>query len=369
MVVVMYFQNSKIKRKNFSSIVIVFLLLLLFLASCGKIESMPGVTPHTPTVTPTATCPHVQLSTPDGWKTSTRLTVILFSRDAVGNQFFEMENGDRETEVATFVKKIIPNLLGPSDHIAVFHLGFDKYEDARISNLGSYINIPQFYNTPAPYNTVTPIPSPEKTPEAGMLRVQATNEARDYQTQVAQINTENEATYICQMALWNATAAADAASWEVTKVAENTKIENETIQGFDEFSTEDINKTDATKNGDLYYGLSFATTILDARCKEYDECFVIIIDDLSHSYSFQKLVDIHQNPELDMPDFVYPDLHGAKIYTIIPNCEDIDMPACQDLQKFWLAEFDKFGANPDVTFWNGKRIEARLLQEYQENRR
>lgn len=340
------------------------------MTACGGDEPWPPkVTPHTPTTTPTATChPDIQLSTPEGWKTNRRLTVILFNPDAVSDQYFEMANGEKVKDVYSFVKDIIPKLLGPSDHVSVFHLGFDNYEKARISNIGSYLEIPQFYNTPAPNVTVTPLPPPEKTPEAGMIRVQATNEAKVYQTQVAQINAENESVYNCQIALWNATAAADAIAWEVTKVEENKKIEEETFQGIDDFSTEGINESDETKNGGLYYGLSFATTILDARCEEYDECSVIIIDDLSlWSDNVQEIIDMHKDSA--MPDFLYPDLHGAKIYTIMPNCEDIDTPACQDLQKFWLTEFDKFGANPDVTFWNGKRIEARLLQEYQQNRR
>lgn len=363
----MYLITHK-KKITYLMLVLIFVLLFM-LGACTVFSFTDGVITHTPLPSATATCPpNIQLSTPEGWKTNRRLTIVLFNPDAVGDQYFEMANGEKITNVYTFVKDIIPKLLGPSDHIAVFHLGFDTYEDARISNIGSDLEIPQFYNTPAPYVTVTPRHTPEKTPEAGLIAVKATNEAIAYQTQVAQINAENEAVYNCQTVLWNATAAADATAWTSTQKTENKKIEEEIIQDFKNFSMEGFNKTDETKNGGLYYGLSFATTILDAKCEEYDECSVIIIDDLSlWADNVQKIVDMHQDPEL--PDFLYPDLHGAKIYTIMPNCEDIDMPACQDLQNFWLAEFDKFGANPNVTFWNGKRIESRLLKEYQKNRR
>jgi hypothetical protein len=335
------------------SLMIFFLLFLLVLAGCGEDSPFEGnVTPHSPTPSPTPTCPpDIRLSTPEGWKTTTRLTVVLFNPDSMGGQYLEMEDGEHVKDIVEFVKIIIPKLLGPSDHLAVFHLGFASYEKSRISNLGSDLSIPQFYNTPAPYDTVTPRPTPEKTPEAGMLRVQATQEAKSYQTQVAQINSENAAIYNCQTVLWNETAAADAAAWEVTKIARNTKIENETFQGFDDFSTEGIYRTDELKHGGLYYGLSFATVILDARCADYDECVILIIDDLSYWMK-------------DNPDQLDIDLQGSKIYTIMPNCEDIDQPSCTELLNFWRDEFINFGSNPNVTFWNGKQqVETQLLKE------
>ena len=184
------------------TLVLIFNLLFIILSACEKKPPPLKIKTHTPSPTATPTCPpNIQLSTPDGWETTSRLFVILFDPriDSMGEQYLELANGKKIQDPSTFIKQVLPSLMGPGDHVAILQLGHDTYSAARVTSLDSYIKIPQLYNPPVPRSTLTPVPKTTQTPPPGYEAVLATNTAAVYLTSVANTEVANIAAFNCEI--------------------------------------------------------------------------------------------------------------------------------------------------------------------------
>jgi len=335
-------------------IVLIISFVIITLMSCGGGTGVPGFATWTPSPSATATCnPEMSLSTPSEWGT-TQLVVILYDPrpETIGEQYIELENKDRIWDVSSFVNIITPRLIKPSGQVSIFQLGYSSYDNARVARLYSYATVPQLYNTPSPPQALTPLPSPVITLTPGFGRV-ATDQAEKKQSgERVAIETATAAEYSCAISFWNEVVKSTATAWNGTATAEISEAEKN-------FATEVANhnnglgiaetpfKTDELYYGGVYYGLSFASVVFQADCKNYNKCTLIIIDDLQVYREYNS-------------DNLPINLSNATVYAIMPNCRDINQPSCTATQEYWSSEFKKYGAG-EVFYWNGIRAETNLL--------
>jgi hypothetical protein len=305
----------------------------------------------TPSITPSPTCvPNMSLSTPEGLKVTTRLIVILYDSRPVETSFLELRTKEKTNDIQLFLTRIVPNLIGPGDQITIFHTGYSLYEASRVTRLYSYTNVPQLYNTPSPREALpTPTQGPPVKP--GFNAVIATKTALAEKIYRAGTEAADQATYNCEITYWNTNVMSTATEWSKAVANEGMEISNQMKMDFEEHNENTMQRpysSDELYYSELYYGLSFASIIFDADCEKYDECILIVIDDMS-------------TREVENPDQLKIHLNGVDAYVIMPNCADIDQPECGKLKTFWNSEFKRFGVNNKVTYWNGVRIETNLF--------
>jgi hypothetical protein len=300
----------------------------------------------TPAPVGSPTCPaNMQLSTPIGVDQSTRMVVILYDPHADINPGLDLTSGERLTNIPEFVTRIIPDLAGPGDQISVFQLGFDSYTASRVTRQFSYLtSYPQLYVAPS-LVTFTPLP-PTTEPTAGFGEVATKNAARIQGTARAIAEAANLAIYNCQVAYYNENISATGTAWIQMKSADISAISTAAASDMLTVTPSIININELAYGG-VYYGLYFATVDILADCKKYDECDLIIVDDL-HVYG-------RHNP-LKLPIA----LNGVNLYVIMPNCRDLNQPDCTELQDYWTTEFQGFGIS-NINYWNGVRAEINLL--------
>lgn len=350
----MHRSNQK-SKKTVLRLALFFNLLLIILVACqpGSKTPAPGYATWTPSPSATATCiPNISLSTPEGWGSS-RLIVILFDPRSMGDQYLELENKEKTQDISFFVGRMIPRLIKPGDQISVFQLGYSSFDDAVVTRLFSYVEVPQLYNTPSPRETLTPLP-PTNVPTPGFVAVATHNAVVVQSTQRAGTETANKARYGCEVIYWNNIVMSTATAWgaiATSEIGELNKKLNEEMKDFYEIDDDQIRETPFKTNelyyGGLYNGLNFASTVFRAECKNYTECILLIVDDLQF---------YGQNN----PDNLPIDLKGIKIDVVIPNCRYIDQPSCMKVRDYWNNEFIKFGAG-EAEYWNGVRVEINLL--------
>lgn len=343
--------RKKFLRATASVLGIVGIFIMFFVVSSllnGGNNYFPGVS--TPSPSATAICPpNVQLSTPEGFDTSSRLFVILYDPRYTGDQFLELKNGEETQDIPNFIRKIIPSIIGPGDGVVVFQLGYSTYDDAIVTRLNSFITIPQLYNTPPPLGTFTPLPTANiSTP--GFAAIATSNSVRVQSTARASTEQANQAFYDCEVGFWNSVVQLTATAWKVTQAAEVVDIISKTNRDFENFG-KNVTKTPFSTSeldlGGAYYGLNFATTVFQDECRKYSDCVIILIDDLSV---------LGKNN----PDKLPIDLSGVSIYSILQNCIDINQPSCMELRNYWDNEFVQFGAK-NIIYMNGTRVELNLL--------
>ena len=305
-----------------------------------------ALTISTPSPSGSPTCPvNIQLSTPIGVNQSTRLIVILYDPRVQVNPGLDLSNGERITDIAQFVSKIIPDIMGPGDEISVFQLGFDTYPAARVTRQYSYLTIyPQLYVAPS-LQTLTPLP-PTSIPTPGYGEVATQNASRVLATQRAAAEASNLANYNCAAVYYNENIRSTATAWKQMQVADINGISTAEVSDFGTVTPSRRMSSELTYGG-VYYGLYFASVDIKADCAKYDECDLIIVDDLS--------IYLKHNP-----DHLPIALNGVNVYAIMPGCRDINQPDCADLQSYWTSEFQGFGVS-NITFWNGVRAEINLL--------
>jgi len=354
----MFISHQKSKKKLLALFLLSNLLLLSLIGGCvinGGNGETPGYATWTSSPSATPTCaPNVQLSTPEGWGSSSRLIVILYDPRSMGDQKLEFINGDSTQDIPSFLKRTAPALIRPGDQMAIFQLGYSIFEAARVSRLYSYVSVPMLYNTPFPRATLTPLP-PTTIPTPGFGGVATANFIRAQSTARAIIEAKNKAIYGCEVIYWNSNIKLTATAWEATATTEVGQISKTIALDLENFSKngtvlERPYKNEELDYGGVYYGLNFASTVFQNNCSQYTNCILLVVDDL---HVWRK----HN------PDNLTINLSGVKVYVIMPDCRDIDQPSCTALQEYWDNEFKQFGVNDKPIYWNGIRVESNLLKD------
>jgi hypothetical protein len=321
-------------------------LALFVLASC--IPSTPPAAELTATapVIASPTCPVVSsLSTPDVVIPPTKLVVMLYDPRVQVDSALELTSGERLTDVQQFAQRLLPDLLGPGDQLSVFQLGYGSYTDSRVTRQYSFLtSYPQLYVAPS-LETLTPLP-PTGIPTPGFEAVATSNEFRVQSTARALEQAAQEARFKCDLAYYDLNVKSTATAWHEAKVSDAGALSTAMAADFSKVkpSTSENNEL---KHGGLYFALTYATSDIQADCAKYDECDLIIVDDLAH---FGRII----------PPGVAVDLQGVNLFVIMPNCRDLNQPDCAELQAYWTPQFKTFGARK-ITFWNGLRAELNLL--------
>lgn len=338
-------------NRTFIFRLILFIVLTIFVISaCGGAGGgIPGVTTWTPSPSFTPTCsPNITLSTPLGANVYSSFFIILFDPNSNNENDLEYTNGEKTQSVIDFVNHIITTISQPSDQISVFQLGYRKYENARYLRIFSYTELPEIYNTPSPNETLTPIPV-LNTGATGMAVIQETNIAGHTQTAHVATDTAFFNQTNCLKELYNREAKGTATSWAETQIAEVISIEtNVSSAATTIIDPIRILETPYATNV-VYEGLYHASVDISSDCLKYSRCILIIIDDLS-TWTNENVGNFDIN------------LTGVSlIYSIMPNCKDINQPSCKQLQDFWTEEFEKYGET-EIVFANGLRAEENLLE-------
>jgi len=349
--------NKQPSKKQPAKPIIVFLIvaiglfLFLIIFTIYKPAAKPAATQvvnRTSTASPvlTPTCQaNMLLATQAGLNPPTKLIVIVYDPLAKVIPELDLSNGAKITNIPSFVSKIIPDLMGTGDEISVFQLGYDSYTAARVTRQYSYLTIyPQLYVAPS-YSTLTALP-PTGVPTPGYGEIATKNAFIGTATARAVVEAANSASYNCQVLYYNANIRSTATAWKQMQVEDNNSISTAEVGDFATVTPGHQNLSELVYGG-LYYGLYFASVDIKSDCAKYDECDLVIVDDL-HVYG-------KHNPE-QLPIA----LKGVNVYVIMPNCRDINQPDCASLQSYWETEFQGFGAS-NIVYWNGVRAEYNLL--------
>lgn len=318
-------------------------------------SGVQGVATWTPTVTSTPTCvPDAPLSTPEGWSETSRLIIFLYDPRVSADNPLGFENGEETHDVSVFLRRVIPKIMRPGDQVAVFQLGYSEYDAARITRVYSYTNLPALYNTPSPGATLTPLP-PTKFPTPGYDAVATKNFISTETSKREAIEAADKAFYECQVQAWNRDVRLTATVWHTTATAEVVSFQSTIDTAFEVFlesptKIEEPFQTNEEFYGGVYYGLSFSTIVFDADCRKHGDCILVIIDDLE--------IWGRSNPEN-----LHINLSDVRIFEIMPNCDDIDKPACSEARDYWHEEFRRLGVSDTPEYWNGDRAEINLLNE------
>jgi len=299
------------------------------------------------------------------------MIVILFKSQSNGAQDLELSNGEHAPDIPSFVNRIIPGIMEPGDQISVFQLGYQKYEDARVTRLFSYISRPQLYDTPSIDKILPAIIKPMGTPQPGLIGIATSNGYHAQLTAVAATATANKVEYDCNIAFWNNNAQFTATAWEPIQTAELATISGKAATEISNFKQGNGGGKASHPSYELYDGLvNAASDIGDSTtgCQNYNSCTLVIIDDLL------PWVD---NPPTNPPTNLQIDLSQvSNLYVIMPNCESINQPSCKTFQNYWNDEFKRFivkstsvapvtPVTPVVpvtpVYWNGDHVETKLL--------
>lgn len=344
------------KQPNKAIIISLIVAIVLFLLLIGytlyKPTAKPAATTQvvektsTPTPVLSPTCQSaIQLATQEGLIPPTKLIVVLYDPLAKVIPELDLANGEKLNDISTFVSKMIPDIMGPGDEVSVFQLGYDTYPAARVTRQYSYLSIyPQLYVAPR-YATLSPLP-PTGVPTPGYGEIATKNAFIGTSTARAVVEAANSAAYNCEVLYYNANVRSTATAWKQMVVEDNKTISTAEASDFATVTPGKQNLTELVYGG-LYYGLYFASVDIKSDCAKYDECDLVIVDDL-HYYGKHN------------PDHLPIALNGVNTYVIQPNCRDINQPDCADLQTYWTTEFQGFGIS-NISYWNGVRAEFNLL--------
>jgi hypothetical protein len=342
------------KKLTFASkLLLVFVFFIFLISACnGQNSNITGISTWTPSPSATPTCdPDISLATPSGWNTVSRLIILLFDPHSTQDSTLELSDGKTTQNVIEFINTAFPKIIRPGDQVSIFQLGYRKYENARYLRAYSYIELPQLYDTPSPQETMTPLVIPVKGTLENFQIPKATLEAGKTQVAYNATATAIDSSYKCKVKIWNDSAIFTATSYSQTEVAESSIILSNFIGAATTATktVEDKTVPETPYSNDVVYeGLYHASLDLESDCSNYDECILIVIDDLN-TWTYGNRGDFEIN------------LEGVSLaYVIMPNCKDLNQPSCQKLKNFWDREFHSYGA-PPITFANGTRAEINLL--------
>jgi len=329
--------------------IVLFLFLIIFTlnkptAATVATQVLEKTSTPSPVLSPTCQ-PNMQLATQVGLIPPTKLIVILYDPMVKVIPELDLANGQKLTDISSFVSKMIPDVMGPGDEVSVFQLGYDTYTSARVTRQYSYLTIyPQLYVAPS-YATLTALP-PTGVPTPGYGEIATKNAFIGTSTARAVYEAANNAAYNCQVLYYNANIRSTATAWKQMQAQDNQSISTAEVSDFATVSPGKQNLTELVYGG-LYYGLYFASVDIKSDCAKFDECDLVIVDDL-HVYGKHN------------PDNLPIALKGISLYVVMPNCRDLNQPDCADLQTYWTTEFQGFGVS-NITYWNGVRAEFNLL--------
>lgn len=347
-------KTSQRRARKSLAIIILSILILTILGSCNKIQNIAGpVSTWTPLPSATPTCPlDIGLSTPVGWSTSTRMIVILYKPQSLGAQNLQLKDGGTAQDIPSFVKRIIPKIMEPGDQTSVFQLGYKRYEDARVTRLYSYISRPQLYDTPSLNKILPTVVKLVGTPQPGLVGVATANGYKAQETAAAAVATANKIEYDCRINLWNGNAQFTATAWDPIQNTELGNISGTATADFGNFEQNLFGKKPSYSGWELYDGLVNATIDLKTDCSEYNQCVLVVVDDL-----LPWINNPPSNLQIDLSEI-------SNIYVIMPNCKDINQPSCTMFQDYWNKEFKNYGFNATPVYWNANRVEENLLTAF-----
>lgn len=330
-------------------LMIVMIILLVSSCQSPSISDITGITPTpvTPSPTPRICPPDINLETLDGLEIDPTFIVVLFDANSSFAKPMEYINGENTTDVMNFIRSALPKILGPGDQYSIFSLGFRHYEAAKLDRYYSQITeAPDIIPTPIAPLTLTPIPTPTLS-DAVLENQVAKNE---YESNVeAQNATATQAAfeYYCEISAYDGSYKLTATAWSVTKQAEADQIATQiyVAQNNREERLQTLETPFASNN--VYEGLSHVTVDFESQCENYDRCVLIVIDDLTD-----------WRPET--PDYLYINLEGVDVVTILPQCEDIIQPSCEKVKAVWNPLFESYKAK-SIQYYNGERLEATLI--------
>ena len=347
------------RKMILTGLVISFSLFILSacIVDVGSIVGYPTPTPITPSPTPRICPPNTKLLDGNNLKSTPTLFIFIYNQDSTLNgPGLEFKAGENTHDAFGFINQIIPDLLGPGDEYSLFKFGYSGYNVARVGGFQSRIpNSPAVLSTPLPYQTATPYPTIDVANLPALERLQKLNE---YNNNIAKQKSEIEQGLFEQNCLennYNQSINATATLWSATKSAESIEIATKI--------TEDQGKKDnvavPTTYPDVYRGLTYVSYDFNYLCPKYEKCFLIIISDLSDWRNPSALTRI--------PKDINVDLKKVNLITIIPNCDTIQDPVCQDMIGRWDDKFKTFGAI-STKYFNGIRLEENLVNYVNEIR-
>ena len=342
--------NSKKRTQEISKVLITILIFVLFISSCIGRQLTPFDSASQTSLPPsTPTCvPNMAISTPADWESKRVFYVILFDPSTTAENFVEYQNGEGTQNLYEFVQELSKKLINLGNQVSVFQLGQRSYESARYLRLESELEVPLLYNTPSFVNTPSPIPVVVSTDLNDRAIIAATNQAAKTQTAVAITATTIYSNYLCEIKAWNDTVGITATYFKEIEKMEKATLAAEIVNSNDTVPIETPYSKDV-----VFEGLYHATIDLNSDCPAYDECVLIIIDDLK-TWTFEN----------QLCDDCQIDLSGLdKIYAIMPDCRDINQPSCKKIQDFWNERFLEYGYGfPSAEYHNGAKVEKYILE-------
>lgn len=338
-----YIQNIK------KQLTIFFIAIFILTACLGQSLATETNGDENSLSSSTPTCvPYNEISTPGDWETKKTLYIILFDPLLASETPIEYQDGNAATNSYEFVEGLSTKLLNPGSQVSVFQLGFRAYENARYIRLVSNLEVPPLYNTPSIASTFTPIPVVIETDLNDRGRIAATNAAAKTQTSVAVTSTSVYYNYLCDINNWNDTIGSTATHFKGMEDQEIASVATEIVKSKSVIPNETPYSSDV-----VFDGLYHATLDLTDSCPGYDECVLIIIDDLK-TWTLENMLC----KDCDI------DLSGLdKILVVMPNCRDINQPTCKTLQAFWNGQFIEYGYRfPSADYTNGIKAEGFIFE-------
>ena len=329
--------------------------ITLVISSC-QLSDVPGgitgitATPLTPSPTPRICPPNIDIESLDGLEIETKFIVVLFDENLTHAESLEYLTGEKALDVMSFVGKILPKVLGPGDQYSIFSLGFRHYEAAKLNRYSSKITAaPEIVATPQSPMILTPIPTPTLSDAVLENQVAKNKYVSEVEAQNATA-TQSAFEYDCEKVAYDAMYKVTATAWSVTQQAEANEIATQIVVAQENRKEKIMAMETPFAADNVYEGLSHVTVDFESQCKEYERCILIIFDDL---------IDWRNVT----PDYLQISLKGVDVVSILPQCEDLIQPSCQNVQYLWNPHFESYGAK-SVTYFNGKRLEESLLNYF-----
>lgn len=311
----------------------------VLLSSCTPGTSLIG-----PTLTPTSTytpsptvCPPIDIATPGQAKTRSYLVIALFEDNP--------EHREYTLKDIELLKGVLEEYAEPGDYINMLRMEPLTLESATfVSEKVGALAITPYPPLPTSYPTSTPYPPLSTTPST---TIGQTAVARDI-TATAQVvyATATHAGFLhnCALKQWDNDYSKIKSDHETairTKRLEFTqRVSNDVTEGLQE---NPISRTS------IWYGLAYASTILENECKKYDRCFLFVFSDM---------VEIYKTPPTDL----IINLKSAEVLITMRNCTFLFSADCGVWTDFWKQYLTDKTKTIDIINENASEVIEALLR-------